>query len=134
MDPESLLYGGVQIAHNFGAAAVTGLPVAAVWFRPAEPTQRKMAWLTLLAWCVQAASGAGFGTVSYFMEGEFPQIHHLALAALCVKIACAGLAIILLAVQLRRHATAGPGGTIWRILAILGVIALTSAAILRWFS
>ena len=97
MDPESLLYSGVQIAHNFGAAAVTGLPIAAVWFRPAEPTQRKMAWLTLLAWCVQASSGAGFGTVSYFQEGELPQIHHLALAALCVKIACAGLAIIGLA-------------------------------------
>jgi hypothetical protein len=134
MDPESLLYSGVQIAHNFGAAAVTGLPAAAVWLRPEEPTQRKMAWLTLLAWCVQAASGAGFGTVSYFQEGELPQIHHLALAALCVKIACAGLAIILLSVQLRRHATAGPGGVIWRVLAILGVIALTSAAILRWFS
>ncbi len=134
MDPESLLYSGVQIAHNFGAAAVTGLPVAAVWFRPAEPTQRKMAWLTLLAWCVQAASGAGFGTVSYFQEGEFPQIHHLALAALCVKIACAGLAIILLAAFSLRRTSAAPSLALWRLLAILGVTSLTSAAVLRWFS
>jgi hypothetical protein len=134
MDPESLLYSCVQIAHNFGAAAVTGLPIAAVWFRPAEPTLRKMAWLTLLAWCVQAASGAGFGTVSYFQEGVLPQIHHLALAALCVKIAYAGLAIIGLATFFMRRTSAAPSLTVWRLLAILGVTALTCAAVLRWFS
>ena len=80
MELENILYGGVQLVHNFGAAAVTGLPVAALWFKPAPPVLRKMAWLTLLAWLVQSASGAGFGTVSFFQEGELPEIHHLALA------------------------------------------------------
>lgn len=134
MEFENVLYGGVQIAHNFGAAAVTGLPIAALWFRPSPPVLRRMAWLTMLAWLVQMASGAGFGTVSYFQEGELPQIHDLALMALCVKVACAGLAVILLTIQLLRRAPKEPGVAVWRSLAILGVTALTSAAILRWFS
>jgi hypothetical protein len=133
MEPENVLYGGVQLVHNFGAAAITGLPIAALWFKPAPPILRKIAWFTLLAWLLQAASGAGFGTVSYFMEGELPQIHHLALAALYVKIACAVLAITLLAVYYLRRA-AGPGMATWHILALLGVTALSSAAALRWFS
>ena len=93
-----------------------------------------MAWLTLLAWLVQAASGVGFGTVSYFQEGELPQIHNLALVALCVKIACAGLAVTLLSIHFLRRAAAAPGDAIWRSLAILGMTALTCAALLRWFS
>ncbi|HUB65154.1 MAG TPA: hypothetical protein VL996_12075 [Methylocella sp.] len=134
MEAENILYSGVQIAHNFGAAAVTGLPVAALWFKPAAPVLRKMAWLTLLAWLVQALSGVGFGTVSYFQEGELPQIHHLALAALCVKIACAGLAVTLLTFYFMRRITVARGDAVWRSLAVLGVTALTCAAVLRWFS
>jgi hypothetical protein len=134
MQLEDLLYSGVQIAHNFGAAAVTGLPIAALWLGPAPTVVRMMAWLTLLAWLVQAASGVGFGTVSFFMEGELPQIHHVALVALCVKILCAVLAIILLTVHLVRRTTNKPGGQLWGSLAVLGVTALTSAAVLRWFA
>jgi drug/metabolite transporter (DMT)-like permease len=134
MELENILYGGVQIAHNFGAAAVAGLPVAALWFKPAAPVLRKMAWLTLLAWLVQAASGVGFGTVSYFEEGELPQIHHLALGALCLKIACAALAVTLLAVFFLRRTSPAPSQAAWRFLTILGVTALTCAAVLRWFS
>ena len=93
MEPENILYAGVQLVHNFGAAAVTGLPVAALWLKPAPPVLRYMALLTLVAWLAQSASGAGFGTVSFFMEGELPQIHHLALGALIVKITCAALVL-----------------------------------------
>ncbi len=138
MELENILYGGVQLVHNFGAAAVTGLPIAALWFKPPPPVLRRMALLTLVAWLAQSASGAGFGTVSFFQEGELPQIHHLALAALCVKIACAALAVTLLTVHFLRRTASGPsvapGVAMWRGLAILGVTALTSAAILRWFS
>ena len=133
MELENVLYGGVQLVHNFGAAAVTGLPSAALWFKPAAPVLRKMAWLTLLAWLLQAASGAGFGTVSYFIEGELPEIHHLARAALYVKIACAALAIALLAGHFARR-VAAPGPKLWAGLAVLGVTALSCAAVLRWFS
>jgi len=93
----------------------------------AGPAQGGLADLACLA-CT------GFGTVSFFQEGELPQIHHLALAALCVKIACAALAVTLLTVHFLRRTASGPGVAIWRGLAILGVTALTSAAILRWFS
>ena len=37
MELENVSYGGVQLVHNFGAAAVTGLPIAALWFKPAAP-------------------------------------------------------------------------------------------------
>ena len=134
MEPENILYAGVQLVHNFGAATVTGLPVAALWFKPASPVLRYMASLTLVAWLAQGASGAGFGTVSFFMEGELPQIHHLALGALIVKMTCAALAIALLAVLLLRRRPAAPGTAAWRCLAVLGVTALASAAVLRWFS
>lgn len=134
MGLEDSLYSGVQAVHNFGAAAVTGLPIAALWFKPATPALYKVAWLVLLAWLVQAASGAGFGTISYFEEGELPQIHHIALAALCLKIACAALAVTLLGVHFLRRPAVGPGVAVWRSLAVLGATALTSAAVLRWFS
>jgi uncharacterized membrane protein YdbT with pleckstrin-like domain len=134
MELENIFYGGVQLVHNFGAAAVTGLPIAALCFNPAPPVLRRMALLTLVAWLAQSASGAGFGTVSFFMEGELPQIHHLALGALIVKIACAVLAVTLLTVHFLWRTASGPGVALWRGLAILGITALTSAAVLRWFS
>ena len=50
---ENVLYGGVQLVHNFGAAAVTGLPIAALWFKSAAPEDS----LAHLACLLQAASG-----------------------------------------------------------------------------
>jgi hypothetical protein len=119
MELENVLYSGVQFVHNFGAAAAIGLPVAALSLQPAPPTLRKMAWLTLAAWLAQAASGASFGAVSFFVVGELPEIHHLALGALCVKIGCAALAVTLLSVYFRRR-SAKQNSPAWRSLAILG--------------
>jgi hypothetical protein len=68
------------------------------------------------------------------MEGQLPQIHSLAWAALAVKIACAVLAIALLAVNLSARVDAARDNRIWTGLAILGITALTCAAVLRWFS
>jgi hypothetical protein len=130
---ENVFYGGVQLVHNFGAAAVIGLPVAALRLQPAPSTLRKMAWLTLVAWLAQAASGAGFGTVSFLLEGELPQIHHVALGALCVKIGCAALGIVLLSVYFLRGSKE-QSLMVWRCLAVLGATALSAAAVLRWFS
>lgn len=135
MELENAIYAGVQIAHNFGAAGVAATPIAALWFREAQPgLLRPLAWLTFIAWLVQAASGLGFGTVSYFMEGELPEIHHVALAALVVKIFCAVSALTLLAVHFLRRGGEPPGAVIWRSLCALGLTALTAAAVLRWFS
>ena len=134
MELENILYAGVQIAHNFGAAAVVGLPIAALSFAPAQPAARKIAWLTLLAWLTQAASGAAFGIVSFTMEGELPQIHRVAMVALGVKIRCAVLAISLLAINLMVRVKTPLCNRTWISLMVLGVAALTGAAILRWFS
>jgi hypothetical protein len=134
MQLENILYAGTQIAHNFGAAAVAGLPIAALWLGPARTTFRKIALLTLFAWLVQGASGAGFGAVSFFAVGELPEIHHLALVALGVKIACAVLAIALLGFKLLGGLEAASEKATLISLAGLGSTALTCAAILRWFS
>jgi hypothetical protein len=135
MELENALYAGVQIFHNFGAVAIAGIPLAALWLRPAQPAAlRAMAWLVFAAWLLQAASGAGFGVVSYFMEGELPEIHHLARAALMVKIICAASALALLSLYFFKSEPPTPGVATWRGLSVLGLTALAAAALLRWFS
>jgi hypothetical protein len=114
---------------------VAATPIAALWFGEAQSALlRPLAWLTFAAWLVQAASGLGFGTVSYLMEGELPEIHHVALAALILKILCAALALALLTIHFLRRGGAPPGAATWRGLCCLGLTALTAAAVLRWFS
>ncbi|MFP5405723.1 MAG: hypothetical protein ACLGHY_05105 [Gammaproteobacteria bacterium] len=137
MDWQNLGYALVQVAHNFGAASVVGAPLFALWpAREAAGPQRSLAWLALAGWIVQALTGAGFGAVSFYWYGQFPDIHGVAIAALVVKIACA-IAGFVLAVgylfaarawsESRRRST-------WGVLFAFGAIALTAAAFLRWFS
>ncbi len=137
MDPQNLAYALVQLVHNFGAVAVVGGAVAARWLaRDAPATQRQLAWLVLGGWLAQAASGAGFGTVSYLFYGRFPDIHTIARAALLIKLACAAGGILLAAGYLRRAADWQPArrDTVWTLLLALGVTALAAAAFLRWFA
>ncbi|WP_026606156.1 hypothetical protein [Methylocapsa acidiphila] len=135
METENAFYAGVQIIHNFGAATVAAAPVAALWFRDARAEElRRLAFLTFFAWLIQAASGVGFGTISFFMEGELPEIHHQARIALIVKILCAASALILLSIHFIRRTGAPPGPASWRALAGFGFTALAAAAVLRWFS
>jgi hypothetical protein len=134
---ENLSYALVQVVHNFGAVAVVGMPVLALALQsPAAEPQRRLLWLTLLAWGAQALSGAAFGAVSWHFYGRFPNISAIATGALAVKAACAVLGFALVAaalrwidgwpVEARRRA--------WRALAALGALALSAAAFLRWFS
>ena len=58
---DNAIYAGVQIPHNFGAAAAVALPLAALHFEVTGPTLRRIYWLALFAWSVQSASGVGFG-------------------------------------------------------------------------
>jgi hypothetical protein len=137
VDPQSLAYALVQLVHNFGAVAVVGGAVGARWLaRDAPATQRKLGWLVLGGWLAQAASGAGFGAVSYHFYGQFPDIHAIARAALLIKMACAAGGIPLAAGYLRRAADWLPArrDTVWTMLLALGVTALASAAFLRWFA
>src|SRR5450631_2979181 len=48
MELENPLYGSVQLVHNFGAAAVTGLLIVALWFKSAPPDLRGLAHLACL--------------------------------------------------------------------------------------
>lgn len=137
MNPENLAYTLVQVIHNFGAAAVVGGAVFSFWpARQNAAIQRHLAWLVLIAWGAQAVSGSLFGAVSFHYYGQFPDIHGIAVAALGIKIAAAAIGFILTAVYL--HSTANRDDTArsraWHTLAVLGVIALTAAAFLRWFS
>ena len=137
MDPQNLGYAAIQIAHNFGAACVVGAPLFALWpVRLRLAQQRPLAWLVLVAWLAQAASGLGFGAASHAFYGRFPDIHGIAMGALVIKIACAILATVLTLAYLvrsRRWMAAGCRRA-WLALLALGAIALTAAAFLRWFS
>jgi hypothetical protein len=83
---ENLDYTLVQVVHNFGAAAIVGGSVFALY--PATQVvavQRKLAWLVGAGWAIQALSGMGFAAVSYYFYGKLPDIHGIALAALLNK-------------------------------------------------
>lgn len=137
MDPQNLAYALIQLVHNFGAVAIVGGTATARWVaRDVPATQRRLAWLVLAGWLAQAASGAGFGAVSYHFYGQFPDIHAIARIALLLKLACAAGGILLAAGYLRLAADWLPArrDTVWTLLLALGVTALASAAFLRWFA
>ncbi|MEW6313950.1 MAG: hypothetical protein AB1513_07905 [Pseudomonadota bacterium] len=132
MDIQNLAYALTQVAHNFGAVAVTGGAIAALY--GTEQTQRRLAWLVLAGWSAQAASGAAFGAVSYYYYSQFPDIHGIAAAALAVKMICAATGFVLAALCTRQRRNKKGCRNAWRSLAALAVTALTAAAFLRWFS
>ena len=137
MDPQNLAYALVQLAHNFGAVAVTGGAVAG-WLRQRNGTARAtgLLWLVLAGWMLQAASGAGFGLISLAYYGQFPDLHGIAVGALVVKLSCAAAAL-LLSFLLLKFAGAWPAARrryAWGALGGLAATALSAAAFLRWFA
>lgn len=136
MGSENLAYALTQVVHNFGAVAVLGGAVFVLW--PASRLQdgRKFAWLILVAWGAQIISGGLFGVTSLYYYGETPDLSRIATAALAIKVAAAVLGVGLAARFLRRSGTWGRAGMkgAFRSLTTLGVVALTAAAFLRWFS
>lgn len=137
MDPQNLAYALVQLAHNFGAVAVTGGAVAGwmMYRRDAVPPTA-LVWLILAGWTVQAASGAGFGLISFAYYGQFPDLHGVAVAALVIKLSCAtaGLVLAMLLLKFAGSWSAARCRYIWRVLVGLAATALSAAAFLRWFA
>ncbi|MDD5329435.1 MAG: hypothetical protein PHX38_05485 [Sulfuricella sp.] len=137
MDWQNLIYALVQVAHNFGAAAVVGGALFSLWpaRQPAE-IQRRLAWLVLTGWTVQGVSGGIFGAASYLFYGQLPDIHGIAIAALLIKIVCAIAGFLLAAAYLLRAADwdEDERRRAWRATFGLGATALGAAAFLRWFS
>lgn len=134
MQIENILYAISQLIHNFGAVAVTALPLIALKFRLSGSQLRITYKLIGLAWVMQSASGAGFGLVSYYVVGSLPELHHIALSALVVKITCALISIVLVSCKLAGILNQIKDKSLLVGLSGLGITALSSAAILRWFS
>lgn len=137
MDLQNLAYALTQVVHNFGAVTVVGGALYGRSLPGAAPSaQQRMVWLVLVAWTVQAVSGAGFGAISYAYYGQLPDIHGVASAALYLKMTCVFTGL-LLAMSMLRNQPRWPGARqamVWSGQALLGVVALTAAAFLRWFS
>lgn len=135
MGAENLAYALTQLVHNFGAVTVTAGPVAALALAPGR-SARGVAALVALAWMLQIVSGAGFGAVSFYAYGRFPDLGTIALLALSVKVASAagGLTLAVVYVARTDRWAAATRQRAWRALAALGATALGAAAFLRWFS
>lgn len=150
----NFLYTCVQMAHNLGAVAVVGSPAVA-WLlirvnqaarrldsaeapdSPAasETLLRRLAWLTILAWSAQAASGAAFGATTYYLKSHLPELAGVAFAALGIKVVCAiaGFSLALLYLRTASRWLAHMRLIVWQILFALGLTALMLAAVLRWY-
>jgi len=133
---ENLAYALTQVVHNFGAAAVLGGAVFALWPAFRVEDGRNFAWLILVAWGAQIASGGLFGLTSLYYYGTTPDLSSIAMTALVIKVMAAVAGFLLAAFYLLR-------GRAWdrvrvqrtfRALAALGATALMAAAFLRWFS
>ncbi|MBZ0106420.1 MAG: hypothetical protein K8H84_12420 [Sulfuricella denitrificans] len=136
MDLQNLGYALTQVVHNFGASAVVGGAIAALWLGPRPEPRHAIAWLVVSGWVAQIVSGATFGAISFHYYGQFPDISTVAMIALTIKVACAASGLAL-AFYYIIHAASRPESwrhSIWLMLAALGAIALISAAFLRWFS
>lgn len=137
MDLQNLAYALVQVAHNFGAVAVTGGAAAAfVRLRAGAAPPPSLGWLVLAGWAAQALSGAGFGAISYAYYERFPDLHGIAVIALAIKVGCAAAGFIAAASWLKSSGrwSAARSRSVWGGLVALAAVALTSAAFLRWFS
>lgn len=142
------LYACVQLVHNLGAAAVVGSPAVAWWLvgsnhcagiAPTVTTgniRHRLAWFTLIAWSTQLISGVGFGTTTYLLKHQLPDLTGIGFAALSIKIGCAMISLTLALIYLRSGTrwTNRRQLAAWQALFLLGLTALMSAAFLRWYA
>ena len=134
---QNFIYALIQVVHNLGAATVVGTAVSALWLvRGNAAAQHRLALFLAVAWAVQAASGILFGVTTFLYEGQLPDIHGIAVDALLIKIVCAlaGFILALAYLKLNFGWAANKQLLAWRISLSFGVMALSSAAFLRWFS
>ena len=132
---QNILYSSVQAVHNLGAVAVTAGALGGAVLKD-RAVRKTLAWLALAGWGTLALSGATFGAVSWYFYHRFPDIGDTATSALYVKMVCAATGFFLLAAYLYRGASWSERGRerAWLASAILAITALSSAAVLRWFS
>jgi hypothetical protein len=134
---QNFIYALIQVVHNLGAATVVGSAAAALSLaRSNTMVQHRLALFLAVAWAIQAASGVLFGLTTYLYEKQLPDIHGIAVDALLIKITCvsAGFILAVAYVKLNSGWFERKQLLAWRISLALGVMALSSAAFLRWFS
>lgn len=134
---QNFIYALIQVLHNFGAVTVVGTAASALWLvRSNAAVQHLLAVLAVVAWVIQAVTGVLFGVSTFYFENHLPDIHGIAVSALLIKIACASSGFVVSFVYVKRDSvwTATKRLFAWRASMILGMIALSSAAFLRWFS
>jgi hypothetical protein len=131
-----LVYTFVQALHNLGAGAVVASPALALAMPEGSGRrERRLAWVLLFAWGLQAASGAGFAAASYGLKGELPEVAGVALVALVVKMAATFGGCVLAAglLWLRRFTEPRSRVFAWSVCLGLATAALMAAAPLRWY-
>ena len=131
-----LVYALVQAVHNLGAVAVVASPAVALGFRGhGVGLERRLAWTLLLAWGLQAATGAGFAAASYGLKGQLPEVTGVALYSLAVKLfaTAAGFALAATLLWVRRLSSLRSRAVAWAACLGLAVAALLAAAPLRWY-
>ena len=134
---QNLLYALIQVVHNLGAVTVVASSASALWLARGNSTaQHRLSLLLAAAWAVQAASGALFGITTFLYERHLPDIHGIAVDALLIKMFCAlcGFILAVTCVKLGSAWAMGKQLLAWRASFSFGIIALGSAAFLRWFS
>ena len=134
---QNFIYALIQVIHNFGAVTVVGTAASALWLvRGNAAIQHRLALFSAIAWAVQAASGMLFGVSTFYFEGHLPDIHGIAVDALLIKIGCASAGFVLAVTCIKPDSglTVAKQLFAWRASLILGTVALSSAAFLRWFS
>jgi hypothetical protein len=136
VQPENLAYALTQVVHNFGAAALIGASVFWLWPTPRREYARSFAWLILIAWSAQIASGILFGLTSLYFYGETPDLSAIAMAALVIKISSAvfGFMLAIWYLTLGQDWTAKKVEHTFQTQLALAGLALIAAAFLRWFS
>lgn len=134
---QNFIYALIQAIHNLGAVTVVGTAASALWLvRGNAAVQHRLALLAAIVWAVQAVTGVLFGITTYLFEGSLPDIHGIAVDALLVKIFCALVGFIFAVIYVKLNAGWATNKRLlsWRVLLSLGIVALVSAAFLRWFS
>ena len=126
---QNLLYALIQSLHNINAAAIAGIAAAALW----QPGLRSaLARWAAGAWALQGLSGLFFGITTYAYERHLPDIHGIAVLALGIKVLCVLSGLALAFYHMKANLNERGQVLVWRILLAWGLIALTSAAFLRW--
>lgn len=132
---QNLLYALIQAIHNVGAVVIVAVGAYGLYFSQIQ-SRRALALILGISWSIQGLTGGAFGLTTYYYYQQLPDIHGVAIAALGLKVLCVilGFLVSMAYVLWYYKITEKLDRGIWKVMFILGLLALTSAAFLRWFS